>query len=191
MDGHLSGMLVIIIICVIMSAYFSATETAFNTFNRIRVKGYAEKGNKKAQRVLKLADGYDRLISTILVGNNIVNIAAASLTTLFFAGVFKDVSAITEDLNATISTAVMTVVMLTFGEITPKSLAKQFPEKFSMFSAPIIYFFHIIHSLFKFITGASITNCKCHNRHTDYNTPKNNMITQFFQFQFLTDAPHS
>ena len=131
-------MLVIIIICVIMSAYFSATETAFNTFNRIRMKGYAEKGNKRAQRVLKLADDYDKLISTILVGNNIVNIAAASLTTLFFAGVFKDVSAITEDLNATISTAVMTVVMLTFGEITPKSLAKQFPEKFSMFSAPKI-----------------------------------------------------
>lgn len=146
-------MLVIIIICVIMSAYFSATETAFNTFNRIRMKGYAEKGNKRAQRVLKLADNYDKLISTILVGNNIVNIAAASLTTLFFAGVFKDVSAITEDLNATISTAVMTVVMLTFGEITPKSLAKQFPEKFSMFSAPIIYFFHIILTPITFIFG--------------------------------------
>ena len=146
-------MLVIIIICVIMSAYFSATETAFNTFNRIRMKGYAEKGNKRAQRVLKLADDYDKLISTILVGNNIVNIAAASLTTLFFAGVFKDVSAITEDLNATISTAVMTVVMLTFGEITPKSLAKQFPEKFSMFSAPIIYFFHIILTPITFIFG--------------------------------------
>ena len=146
-------MLVIIIICVIMSAYFSATETAFNTFNRIRVKGYAEKGNKKAQRVLKLADGYDRLISTILVGNNIVNILAASLATLFFAGIFKDSSVITEDLNATISTAVMTLVTLTFGEITPKSLAKQFPEKFVMFSAPIINFFSIILFPITFIFG--------------------------------------
>ncbi len=153
MDGHLSGMLVIIIICVIMSAYFSATETAFNTFNRIRVKGYAEKGNKKAQRVLKLADGYDRLISTILVGNNIVNILGASLATLFFAGIFKDVSSITEDLNATISTAVMTLVTLTFGEITPKTLAKQFPEKFVMFSAPIINFFSIILFPITFIFG--------------------------------------
>ena len=153
MDGHLSGMLVIIIICVIMSAYFSATETAFNTFNRIRMKSYAEKGNRKAQRALKLADKYDTLISTILVGNNIVNIAAASLATLFFAGIFADVSVITEDLNATISTAIMTVVMLTFGEITPKTLAKQFPEKFSMFSAPIINFFLIILTPVTFIFG--------------------------------------
>jgi len=146
-------MLVIIIICVIMSAYFSATETAFNTFNRIRMKGYAEKGNKKAQRALKLADNYDKLISTILVGNNIVNILAASLATLFFAGIFKDVSSITEDINATISTAVMTVVTLTFGEITPKTLAKQFPEKFTMFSAPIINFFKIILTPITFIFG--------------------------------------
>ena len=139
MDGHLSGMLVIIILCIILSAYFSATETAFNTFNRIRMKGYAEKGNKRAKRALKLADNYDTLISTILVGNNIVNILSATLATLFFVGLAKDLTWIKEDFAPTLSTIVMTLVVLTFGEIIPKTLAKQFPEKFSMFSAPIIY----------------------------------------------------
>ena len=154
MDGHLSGgMLAIIILCVIMSAYFSATETAFNTFNRIRMKGYAEKGNKKAQRVLKLADNYDSLISTILVGNNIVNILSASLATIFFARLFAGIESITEDINATISTAVMTIIVLIFGEIIPKTLAKQFPEKFSMFSAPFIHTLLIVLKPITFIFG--------------------------------------
>ena len=71
MDGHLSWMLVIIILCTILSAYFSATETAFNTFNRIRMKGYAEKGNKKAKRALKLADNYETLISIDDIGEKV------------------------------------------------------------------------------------------------------------------------
>lgn len=151
MDGHLSWMLVIIILCTILSAYFSATETAFNTFNRIRMKGYAEKGNKKAKRVLKLADNYDTLISTILVGNNIVNILSATLATLFFVGLAKDISWLTEDFAPTLSTIVMTLIVLTFGEIMPKTLAKQFPEKFSMFSAPFIYALLIVLTPITFI----------------------------------------
>lgn len=144
-------MLVIIILCTILSAYFSATETAFNTFNRIRMKGYAEKGNKKAKRVLKLADNYDTLISTILVGNNIVNILSATLATLFFVGLAKDISWLTEDFAPTLSTIVMTLIVLTFGEIMPKTLAKQFPEKFSMFSAPFIYALLIVLTPITFI----------------------------------------
>ena len=131
-------MLFIIIFCVIMSAYFSATETAFSTFNRIRMKNLAEKGNKNAARVIKLADNYDTLLSTILIGNNIVNILASTLATLFFAGIFINSSTVTEDLSATISTIVMTLVVLIFGEITPKTVAKQAPEKFALFSAPLI-----------------------------------------------------
>ena len=84
MDSHHLIMLVVIVFCVIMSAYFSATETAFSAFNRIRVKNLAEKGDKKAAKVLKLADNYDTLISTILIGNNIVNILASSLATVLF-----------------------------------------------------------------------------------------------------------
>ena len=120
--------------CVISSAYFSATETAFSSLNKTRIKTLAEDGHKRAKLVLKLSNDYDRLISTILIGNNIVNILAASLGTLMF------VKLLGEDIGATVSTVVVTVVVLIFGEISPKSIAKDFPEKFAMFSAPIIQF---------------------------------------------------
>ena len=126
----------IIVFCIIMSAYFSATETAFSTFNKIRVKNLAEKGNKKASTVIKLSENYDTLISTILIGNNIVNILASSLTTLLFVELLKDGSF--AQWSSAISTAVLTIVILTFGEISPKTIAKKVPESFAMFSAPLI-----------------------------------------------------
>lgn len=126
----------IIVLCIIFSAYFSATETAFSTFNKIRIKNLAEKGNKKASLVMKLSDNYDTLISTILIGNNIVNILASSLATLLFVDLLKDGSL--KDFASTISTAVLTIVILTFGEISPKTVAKKLPESFVMFSAPLI-----------------------------------------------------
>ena len=129
-------MLIIILLCVVMSAYFSATETAFNTFNKIRVKNLAEKGNKRAARALELAENYDTLISTILIGNNIVNILAASLATLYFTDLLAGGSA--AQFATTISTAVMTLLVLTFGEICPKTIAKQTPDKFVLFATPII-----------------------------------------------------
>nr|WP_308627729.1 hemolysin family protein [uncultured Eisenbergiella sp.] len=124
--------LLIIVLCIIMSAYFSATETAFSSLNRIRIKNMAEKGNKRAALVLKLSADYDRLLSTILIGNNIVNIACASLATLLF------VRLLGEDLGASVSTAATTVIVLIFGEVSPKSIAKESPESFAMFSAPIL-----------------------------------------------------
>ena len=150
MEPHLVTYLVIILICMIMSAYFSATETAFSTFNKIRIKNMAEKGNKKAAVALKLVDNYDALISTILIGNNIVNILAASLGTLFFTGLLQS----NPDLAATLSTAVITVVTLVFGEISPKTVAKNMPEKFVLFSAPIINFIRVILTPFNFIFKA-------------------------------------
>ncbi|MBE6592136.1 MAG: HlyC/CorC family transporter [Ruminococcaceae bacterium] len=132
MDGIIPS-LVAIIICVILSAYFSATETAFSTLNKTRLKAMAEKGDKKANSTLKLADNYNNLISTILIGNNIVNIALASISTVLFVNTLA-----MGDIGATVSTAVTTVVVLIFGEVTPKSLAKDFPEKFAMFSTPFI-----------------------------------------------------
>ena len=119
-----------------MSAYFSATETAFNTFNKIRVKNLAEKGNKKATRALELVEDYDTLISTILIGNNIVNILAASLATVYFGKLLAGGPA--AEFDTTISTAVMTVLVLTFGEICPKTIAKQSPDKFVLFATPLI-----------------------------------------------------
>ena len=120
---------------VMMSGYFSATETAFSSFNKTRLKTLAEKGNKRAALALRLEERYDRLLSTILIGNNIVNIALASIGTLFFAGIYNNY-----DLGATVSTIVITVAVLIFGEITPKNLAKENAESFAMLSAPIIQF---------------------------------------------------
>ena len=144
MESH-SISLLIIVFCVIMSAYFSATETAFSTLNRIRIKNMAEKGNKKAALVLKLADNYDSLLSTILIGNNIVNIASASLATVIF------VSFLGQDAGASVSTAVTTVVVLIFGEISPKSIAKEPPEQFALLSAPLLNVFMIIMTPLNFI----------------------------------------
>ena len=122
------------VFCVIMSAYFSATETAFSSLNRTRLKALSEKGNKKADLALSLEERYDKLISTILIGNNIVNIALASIGTLLFVKIMQG----DQEAGAALSTAVVTVVVLIFGEITPKSIAKDNPEKFAMFSAPFL-----------------------------------------------------
>lgn len=124
--------LFIIILSIIMSAFFSASETAFSSLNRIRIKNMAEKGNKRAALTMKLAENYDSLLSTILIGNNIVNIASASLSTVLF------VKLLGEELGSGLSTAVTTVVVLIFGEVTPKSIAKESPESFAMFSAPVL-----------------------------------------------------
>lgn len=132
--------IIIIVICVLLSGYFSATETAFSTFNRIRVKNMAEKGNKKAALALKLSENYDSLISTILIGNNIVNILASSMGALVFARVIVDNS----ELASAVNTAVLTVVVLIFGEISPKTMAKNSPDKFVLFSAPIINIFRFL-----------------------------------------------
>ncbi len=124
--------LIIIVVCVVMSAYFSATETAFSSLNRIRIKNMADKGDRKAALVMRLSEHYDSMLSTILVGNNIVNIASASLATLIF------VDLLGEEAGASVSTAVTTVVVLIFGEVSPKSIAKESPERFACFSAPFL-----------------------------------------------------
>ena len=130
---------------VMMSAYFSATETAFNSLNMTKIKIAAERGDKTAELVIRLLDDYNRLLTTILVGNNIVNIALSSIATVLF------IELLGGDIGATVSTAVITVVVLIFGEITPKSIAKESPEAFAKFSAPIINFLAIILTPVNFI----------------------------------------
>lgn len=139
MDGSSTLQIIIMVLLVMMSAYFSATETAFSSLNKTRLKTMAEDGNKKASLALKLEENYDKLISTILIGNNIVNIALASLGTIFFIHLLHD-----ESMGTTLSTVVITVAVLIFSEITPKSIAKDMPEKFAMFSAPFINLLIII-----------------------------------------------
>ena len=122
--------IIIMAVCLLLSAYFSATETAFSSASTTRLKTLAEKGNANAALACRLLEQYDRLLSTILIGNNIVNIATASITVLFVHHY--------GDAGATISTVVVTVVVLIFGEISPKSIAKDCAERFAMFSAPIL-----------------------------------------------------
>ena len=118
-------------VCLALSAYCSATETAFSSANTTRLRTLAEKGSGNAALALKLLEQYDRLLSTILIGNNIVNIATASIGTVLFVRHYGDA-------GATISTVVVTVVVLIFGEISPKSIAKDCAEKCAMLSAPIL-----------------------------------------------------
>ena len=123
---------VALVVLVAFSAFFSASETAFSSLNQIRLKSRAEDGDTSAARVLAMAEKYDKLLSTILIGNNIVNIAAASIGTIIFTKMLG------AERGATVSTMVLTVVVLIFGEVTPKSLAKEMPETVATAVAPAL-----------------------------------------------------
>lgn len=125
---------VAIVVCVALSAFFSASETAFTSANRVKLKAMMQNGNRRAKLAYELAEDYDRLLSTILVGNNIVNIAASSLATSLFLSLLKG----NTGLVTPISTVVMTVVVLIFGEVTPKTVAKESPEALAIAFAPIL-----------------------------------------------------
>lgn len=144
MDGGLTADIIIIVVLIIFSAYFSATETAFTSVNKIRLKNMAGDGDKKAERVLRLANKYDKLLTTILIGNNIVNIGMTSVATVLFIDLLGAY-------GASVATIVITVVVLIFGEITPKNVAKEKPESFAMVSAPLINFFMTILTPINFI----------------------------------------
>ncbi len=137
MEPHIPGQLIAIVCLVLLSAYFSATETAFTSVNRIRLKNMAASGNRKARLVIRLIEDYDKLLSTVLVGNNIVNIAMTAIATLMFVTLYGEY-------GAPIATLVVTVIVLIFGEISPKSMAKEIPEKFAMASAPVIQFLVVV-----------------------------------------------
>ena len=132
MDSN-GTMVLVLIALVAMSAFFSASETAYTGLNRVRVKSLANAGNRRAEKVLNLADHYDKLLSGILIGNNIVNILSASLATVLFVGLIGG-------RGVSVSTAVMTVVVLMFGEIAPKSIAKEHPEKIAFAFYPLLSF---------------------------------------------------
>ena len=126
--------LLLVLVLITLSAFFSATETAYSSLNRARLKSLADRGQKRAADTLALADRYDELLSTILVGNNIVNIALASVGAVMFVRWLGDA-------GVGVSTAVVTVFVLIFGEISPKSLAKEVPERFAMAVYPLIRVF--------------------------------------------------
>ena len=132
MDDGSMTLWVALVILVGFSAFFSASETAFSSLNQIRLKSRAEDGDTSAARVLAMAEKYDKLLSTILIGNNIVNIAAASIGTILFTQMLG------AERGATMSTIVLTIIVLIFGEVTPKSLAKEMPEKVATAVSPFL-----------------------------------------------------
>ena len=143
-DGSIT-MVAAILVLIALSAFFSASETAFSSLNQIRLKSRADAGDKQAARVLALAQRYDSLLSTILIGNNIVNISTSSLATVLFCKLINDTY------GPTVSTVVITVVVLIFGEVTPKSMAKEMPETLAVAFAPALQVLVIVFTPVNFL----------------------------------------
>lgn len=143
-DSTLVGLLIALILLIAMSAFFSATETAYTSFSTVRMRRLAEKKNS-ARLALSLSEDYNSVLTTLLIGNNIVNITAASLSTVFFTRLMG------EEAGVTTSTVVLTIVVLIFSEITPKTLAKEAPETFARIAAYPLYIFKIIFTPFNFL----------------------------------------
>ena len=124
-DGSPAGYLSVIILLLMLSAYFSATETAFASINRIRMMSYADDGNRKAARVVYILDHFDKALTSLLIGNNIVNTACASVATLMATKLWGQGS-------VTAATLLTTLVVFFFAEMLPKTYAKECNERFAM-----------------------------------------------------------
>jgi len=142
--------IIAMLVCIAFSALFSATETAFNTFNRARLKNLASQGNRRAKLVLDASEKYDAFLSTVLIGNNIVNIALTAIATAQFLEIFKDSNVS----GSAVSTAVTTVVVLIFGEISPKTVAKEKADGFAMAVVPFIRLLMVLFTPLCLLFGA-------------------------------------
>jgi CBS domain protein len=127
------GLLALLIILVLFSAFFSMTETVFASISEAKIKNYVEERRTGAKKALYCVEHFDRTLTTLLVGNNIVNTALSTFALTFFMGFIK-----TGNLEL-ISTAIITIVLLIFGEITPKTIGKKYNDRLVLFLAPIIY----------------------------------------------------
>lgn len=200
MDSFSIGIIISLGLLLMASAFFSASETAFSSLNRIKIKNTAGQGNKRAALVLALSENYDRLLSTVLIGNNIVNISSSALATVLFVGFFGN-------LGVSLATLVMTVLVLLFGEISPKTLAKENPEQFAMFSAPLLrgllivfspvnrlitHWKHFILRLFRVRSDRSVTEAELLTfveevrQEGGINKGEEDMIRQAIEFDDLT-----
>ncbi|MCB5954554.1 hemolysin family protein [Enterococcus sp. CWB-B31] len=128
MDPQIGTLLPVLFILLLLSAFFSSSETAYSSLNRKRIMKMAEAGDKRAMVVLELLNDFDCFFSAVLIGNNIVNIASSSIATLLFVAYFGNIGVM-------LSTVVMTIVVLTFAEIFPKTIAKESPEYFAVLFA--------------------------------------------------------
>ena len=141
---------IVIFICILFSAFFSGTETAFSTVNQVRLKSYADSGSKKAKRAktaLYICDNYDKTITTILIGNNIVNLGGSSLATVLCMNIWGD-------MGAAIATGATTFLVLTFGEIIPKCIGKESSETIALYTAGILrVFMFVLYPIALFFIG--------------------------------------
>ena len=128
-----SDLLIIISILILCYSFFSASETSFSSLNKIKIKALANAGNKRAEKTYELTENFSKLLTTILIGNTIVNVVSASLATVLFTNLFGAQ-------GVTVSSIVMTLMIMIIGEIVPKNIAKFIPEKFAMASTPILSF---------------------------------------------------
>ena len=126
------GLWIALMLCIALSAFFSAAETAFSAASRVKLKTVEGKKKPRAQQTLKLLDQYDSLLTAVLVGNNVVNIAGTAIATILFTRILNG----DEKNGATLASVVMTVAILFLGEVGPKTMAKQQPERFAMAAAP-------------------------------------------------------
>jgi len=151
MEPEIIGYIVAIVLLIICSAFFSMSETAFTSVSVIKLKKMANEGNRKAERAINIIENYDRFLTTILIGNNLVNIAGTSLATTMFAILLG------AETGAVASTVVMTLALLIFSEITPKSLAKRYPEKITIAVCNLVYYIMLILSPLSWLF-AKLTN---------------------------------
>ena len=148
-------------ILVMCSAFFSGTETAFSSVSKIRIRNKAENGDKRAKKALYVAENYDKALSTILVGNNVVNIAASALSTILFVSFLGDA------MGTVVSTVVLTLVVLVCGEVLPKNLAIENNEKICLSAAPVLIFLMVIFTPLTFLLlrlSKLVTNVSGKNR---------------------------
>ena len=146
MDGNTAITFLVLLILVLCSAFFSSAETAYTCLNRVRLKNMANSGNKRAEKVLALAEDYDRLISSILIGNNIVNILSTSLATALFVRLLGSS-------GVTVSTVVMTIAILLLGEVAPKSIARVMNEKLAFAFFPVLSLIVKVFTPLNFVMG--------------------------------------
>lgn len=123
--------LIILVILVFSYSFFSASETAFSSLNKIKIKALANADDTRAIKTLKLAENFSKLLTTILICNTIVNVVSASLATVFFTNIYKDK-------GVAISSIIMTLIIMIIGEIVPKNIAKHIPEKFALAVTPFL-----------------------------------------------------
>ncbi|GHV94929.1 membrane protein [Spirochaetia bacterium] len=145
-DSYYVVLVISLFALLCFSAFFSASEMAFSSLNRIKLKNLAAK-NRRARLALKVLDAYDKLLSSVLIGNTIVNIASSALATVLFVSLFGA-------RGVSLATLVVTLAVLLFGEISPKTLAKESPELTALWTAPLLHFFIILFTPLNYLAGA-------------------------------------